>query len=137
MGVSFSQENPLLPAQEALSGFTVYLIHFDKPYKHARHYLGYSYHLERRLQQHSMNKGARLMEVIQQAGITWHVSRTWDGGRELETALKSHHHASRLCPTCIQERIVERVFSNTTNPNANERTPLRREARIQQSLWEE
>ncbi len=46
----------------------VYLIHFDIPYKHARHYLGWSHDLDQRLQQHQSGNGSRLIEVVSQAG---------------------------------------------------------------------
>ncbi len=55
---------------------TVYLIHFDKPYRHARHYLGYTDDLDARLAAHANSNGARLMEVIVEAGITWQLART-------------------------------------------------------------
>jgi len=41
---------------------TVYLIHFNRAYKHARHYLGYSEHLDKRLTDHLCGMGARLAE---------------------------------------------------------------------------
>lgn len=100
-----------------LSQGTVYLIHFDKPYKHARHYLGWSQDIDQRLQQHQSGNGARLMEVITQAGILWHVSSTWDGGPELEKALKTWKNGSRHCFTCLQERIFEKTFSVKTRPS--------------------
>jgi hypothetical protein len=40
------------------------------------------------------------MEVITDAGIGWHVSRTWPGGRQLERVLKDRHAGPRLCPDC-------------------------------------
>ncbi|MBO0885357.1 MAG: hypothetical protein J2P17_34495, partial [Mycobacterium sp.] len=60
---------------------TVYLLHFDRPYKHARHYLGWARDLETRLTAHQTGHGARLLEVIQQAGISWTLARTWPGTR--------------------------------------------------------
>jgi predicted GIY-YIG superfamily endonuclease len=79
---------------------TVYLIHFDKPYKHARHYLGYASNLKARLACHRANQGARLIQVIHAAGITWQVSRTWSGNRALERKLKNQKNGPRLCPLC-------------------------------------
>jgi predicted GIY-YIG superfamily endonuclease len=79
---------------------TVYLIHFDAAYKHARHYLGWTTELEARLQAHRDGRGARLMEVITAAGITWQLARTWPGGRNRERAIKDRHEAPRLCPIC-------------------------------------
>jgi predicted GIY-YIG superfamily endonuclease len=79
---------------------TVYLIHFDVAYKHARHYLGWTLDLLARLQAHRDGRGARLMEVITEAGITWQLARTWPGGRDRERAIKNRHEAPRLCPLC-------------------------------------
>jgi hypothetical protein len=40
------------------------------------------------------------MEVVTNAGISWHVSRTWPGGRTLERAIKDMRAAPQLCPDC-------------------------------------
>ena len=117
-------------------GSKVYLIHFDKPLKHARHYLGYSKNDAReRVQKHRTGNGARLMEAVRKNDIGWHVSRVWEGDFELERMLKDQHNASHLCPTCIQERIFERTLSIVINGSTGE--PLRREVRTQPTLWEE
>lgn len=79
---------------------TVYLIHFETPYKHARHYLGSALNLEERIEQHRRSQGARLIEVINEAGIAWDVARTWDGTRETEAKFKRARHNVRLCPKC-------------------------------------
>ncbi len=92
--------------------WVVYLIHFDRPYCHARHYLGTTNDLEHRLEQHRRGVrygGARLMEVIIQAGITWRLACTWEGGRELECQLKAWHSGCRLCPICKAECELERT----------------------------
>ncbi len=91
----------------------VYLIHFEQPYRHARHYLGYSHDVEARLRAHQAGTGARLMEVITAAGIPWHVAKVWPTGTpELERALKLWHSGVRLCPTCKQERLYVRTLSH-------------------------
>ena len=79
---------------------TVYLLHFDKPYHHARHYTGYTMNLNARLQAHSKGTGARLMEVITGAGISFQLARTWQGTRKDERRIKKQHNAPRLCPMC-------------------------------------
>jgi predicted GIY-YIG superfamily endonuclease len=79
---------------------TVYLIHLDEPYKHARHYLGWTSDLDARLEAHQEGRGARLMEVVKSAGITWRLARTWPGSRDRERAIKNRHEAPRLCPEC-------------------------------------
>lgn len=87
----------------------VYLIHFNRAYKHARHYMGYSEDLDKRITDHLAGMGARLMEVVTQAGIEWKVSRTWRGGRGLERQLKNHHNAPRLCPICAGKKALGRA----------------------------
>ena len=77
-----------------------YLLHFAKPYKHARHYLGYTYDLTTRLQLHKAGKAARLTQVVREAGIELVLARTWPGDRRLELKLKRQHHGPRLCPIC-------------------------------------
>src|SRR5262245_35383509 len=77
---------------------TVYLLHFAEPYQHAQHYLGVAEDLKKRLTLHAMGKGARLMEVITEAGIDWHLARTWEGDRKLERQLQNWHNSALLCP---------------------------------------
>src|SRR5215510_1113752 len=86
----------------------IYLIHFDQPYKRARHYMGFTDDLEERLSRHRAGNGARLMEVVTAAGITWRVARTWQGDRKLERRLKSRKEAPRLCPVCSGETAYKR-----------------------------
>jgi hypothetical protein len=40
------------------------------------------------------------VEVITAAGITFVVSRTWEGDRALERRLKKRKEGPRLCPLC-------------------------------------
>jgi len=79
---------------------TVYLLHFDRPYAHARHYLGWAADLDARLAEHAAGRGARLLAVVRAAGIGWTLARTWPGGRSRERALKRQGGASRRCPAC-------------------------------------
>jgi predicted GIY-YIG superfamily endonuclease len=76
------------------------LLHFDTPYRHARHYLGYAADLDVRLAQHRAGRGARLVEVITEAGISFTLARTWEGDRTMERRLKNRHASPRLCPLC-------------------------------------
>lgn len=83
---------------------TVYLLHFDRPYAHARHYLGWAGGgpdgLARRLAEHDAGRGARLLTVVQGAGIGWTLARTWTGTRARERQPKRQGGASRCCPSC-------------------------------------
>lgn len=78
----------------------VYLLHFDRPYRHARHYTGSTRNLSRRLREHAQGQGARLLAVIAEAGIGFTLARTWPGGWERERQLKAQGGASRHCPLC-------------------------------------
>lgn len=49
----------------------IYLIHFEQPYRHARHYLGYADHLAARIAHHRNGSGARLLQVVNEASIEW------------------------------------------------------------------
>lgn len=82
----------------------VYLLHFDRPYQHAKHSLGSCQDLERRLTQHGKGRGARLLEVVQAVGIGWQLARTWCGGKHRERQRKKQGGASRLCPLCKEAR---------------------------------
>jgi predicted GIY-YIG superfamily endonuclease len=80
---------------------TVYLLHFDRPYQHARHYLGWALDLNTRLADHNAGRGARLLQVVHTAGIGWTLARTWTGAtRNRERQLKRQGGASRCCPLC-------------------------------------
>lgn len=92
---------------------SVYLLHFDQPYQgrrrnaHARrvqvvsHYIGFTqYDIEVRLDDHASGRGARLMQVIAEAGITFQLARVWQAGRAFERRLKNRKRARKLCPIC-------------------------------------
>ena len=79
---------------------TVYLLHFDRPYRHAGHYTGWTADLDHRLIEHRDGHGARLLAVIADAGIGWTLARTWPGTRSRERALKRQGGATRRCPLC-------------------------------------
>jgi predicted GIY-YIG superfamily endonuclease len=78
----------------------VYLLHFDPPYKHARHYVGWTKNLPARIKKHFAGHGSRLMQVVVAAGIKASVARTWCGGRTLERQIKNMKNTPQLCPVC-------------------------------------
>ena len=89
----------------------VYLLHFDRPFKHAKHYVGYAADekLHARVDEHynatpGDGKHHRLMQVIRAAGISFTLARVWPAaGRERERALKARGKG-RVCPICRAER---------------------------------
>ncbi|GAA2576792.1 hypothetical protein SMC26_30030 [Actinomadura fulvescens] len=88
------------PLCRSCRGGVVYLLHFARPYKHARHYIGWTRDLAGRLARHEAGSGARLLQVVQDAGIEWRLARLWPGDRRRERALKRQGGAARRCPLC-------------------------------------
>lgn len=90
---------------------SIYLLHFDRPFGHARHYLGFAdgdtVNLERRMKQHGTARGAKLMVAVKKAGITWQTARIWpDGTRTEERRLKNCGGSARQCPICKADKKV-------------------------------
>jgi hypothetical protein len=90
----------------------VYLLHFDQaigdtsnPRGFAAHYTGWTLDLPRRLTEHAAGRGARLMEVVGEAGIGWQLARVWPGTRTRERSLKGSGGAARRCPICQLTRL--------------------------------
>jgi hypothetical protein len=71
---------------------------FDHPYRHARHYLGWTTNLDARLQSHRRGNGSRLISVITAAGVDLHLVQTWRGDRNLERRIKTKRRARPLLP---------------------------------------
>lgn len=89
---------------------TVYLLHFAAPYKHARHYVGFTTDLERRLKEHGTGaavRSANLMAAVHHAGIPWTLARTWPGTRALEWYVKQQRATPKLCPFCSGGRALD------------------------------
>ena len=79
---------------------TVYLLHFDQPYKHAQHYIGWTNNLPNRVKDHTTGNGSKLLRACKLAGIAFIVARVWKADRYFERRLKKQRHAGRMCPTC-------------------------------------
>jgi hypothetical protein len=84
----------------------VYLLHFNKPYKHAQHYWGWASHLEARLEHHANGSGGRLPGVVAAAGIEWSLAMVIPGDRNTERQMKNRGGATRLCPICKEEKAM-------------------------------
>jgi predicted GIY-YIG superfamily endonuclease len=79
---------------------TIYLLHFSEAFKHAKHYIGFTTDLPGRLAEHASGAGARLLQVITEAGLSFELARTWQGTRKTERSLKNRKEAPALCPLC-------------------------------------
>lgn len=88
----------------------VYLLHFAQPYKHARHYVGYSELLTARLAHHRKGTGARLMAAVSAAGIEVTVARVWKGAdRTFERRIHNYARSAQLCPMCTGDSALGRA----------------------------
>lgn len=80
---------------------SVYLVHLSRALHGARHYLGFSTNVAKRLKEHAAGRGTPLLGAATKAGISWRLVRTWrkrDGYFEQE--LKRNHELKTLCPVC-------------------------------------
>lgn len=101
------------------SRWKIYLIHFDPPYKHARHYLGTSPHVNERMTEHANGQGSPLVRAAVAAGVQLRLARVWKrGGRALERRLKKGHNVPRLCPICCAAQRALSRSSDTPMPEA-------------------
>lgn len=83
----------------------LYLIHFERPYWHARHYLGFSQFgkAERRFAAHVAGRGGPLTRAVVAAGIKLTLAAVWEGDRTQERKWKRDSHLKRRCPVCMAE----------------------------------
>lgn len=80
---------------------TVYLLHFDRPFHHARHYIGWTRDVGRRLVRHRTGTGSPLVMAATNAGIPFTVARVWHNVTvRFERRLHNMHH-KLLCPKCM------------------------------------
>jgi hypothetical protein len=94
------------PANASYPGSWVYLVCLDPPIAHPEagphascsHYTGQSFDLPARQAAHGTSEGARLLEYQRARGGTWHIARTWKGGRWEERGIKDWRNGPLLCP---------------------------------------
>ena len=87
----------------------IYLYHFDERYPNGArpgHYMGFARDVELRELRHLAGRGARLMQVVAEAGIGWTLVKVWVGDRYLERRLKRAGHYDRHCVICKHEKEV-------------------------------
>lgn len=81
----------------------IYLLHFEPPVSHARHYLGSTpdHGLSRRMQEHASGRGAKLTSVAAARGVQMTLARIWHApDRTLERRMKAAGHLKAHCPVC-------------------------------------
>jgi len=82
----------------------LYLMHFDIPHEHARHYAGATTNLEKRLEMHANGQGAALLRHLLTIGKGWRLAKLWTTEEklpfEVESMLKRRKNGPRYCPIC-------------------------------------
>jgi hypothetical protein len=104
--------------------------------KHSiKHYLGFAWDLDARLEKHRAGQGARITQVLLERGIAWDVVAVWPGNRGVENELKLHS-ATRICPRCTPgaqpPRIVQEVVKAEAQRRAREARKAARQIRERQ-----
>jgi hypothetical protein len=87
---------------------TVYLLHFTTPFRHAKHYVGWTGRgLESRLEYHRSGRGSRLIRALMLDGGDFVIARLWEGQtRAFERGLHNRGGKARLCPVCKGEGVA-------------------------------
>jgi hypothetical protein len=82
----------------------IYVLHFERPYHHARHYVGFAEHdVENRVREQLTSTGRRpspLVRAVVAAGIGVVLAAVIEGTREDERKIKRGAKTSSVCPHC-------------------------------------
>jgi hypothetical protein len=102
--MAFSPQQQQLSLRHNVQG-TVYVLHFDPPYRHAGHYVGWTEgDVCERIAIHLQGRGSPLVRAAVEAGVDVQLAATYEGTRYLERRLKSWHNTGRFCAICRDRR---------------------------------
>ena len=87
------------PPNSGITGW-IYLLHFDRPFGHARHYTGWTGDLPGRLRDHKNGQGSNLCRKAAAAGVGWTLVSVVPGDKNEERRLKNLGGAAKRCPVC-------------------------------------
>lgn len=92
---------PLLPDRKDTPRGTVYLLHFDPPFKHARRYIGFTTNPDQRFEDHLRGTGANLVRHALAAGCAVQLAAMYPNVTvRFEIKLKNRGGATKWCPVC-------------------------------------
>jgi hypothetical protein len=95
----------VFPQRASTRQGTVYLLHFEAPFKHAQHYIGFSQAITDRLVEQLRGGGAKLVQHVIAAGIPIVLAKEWENvPQTFEYQLKNRGGARRICPVCSRRR---------------------------------
>lgn len=81
----------------------VYVLHFDPPFKQAKHYVGFTDQEDvgDRIVEHLKGTGSRLVRAAVGAGVTIHIAHVFVGAdRHFERRIKRSTDVCRWCRMC-------------------------------------
>lgn len=79
----------------------IYLLHFHESISHARHYIGSTIDITKRMEQHATGNGAKITQELHRLGIGFTLARCWKATtRAAEKAFKTQANGPRFCPEC-------------------------------------
>ncbi len=76
----------------------------QRPYHHARHYIGWARDVEARVAEHRAGAGSPLIRAALAAGVRVELAATMPGSRFLERRLERWHKTGQFCPRCRAAR---------------------------------
>lgn len=91
----------------------VYVLHIEPPYRHARHYIGFTRGaVLDRYAVHMEGRGSPLIRAAVAAGHSVTVAHAWScGNRRFERHLKNRKDANRWCKLCAEKRRPRPTFA--------------------------
>lgn len=102
--------------------WNVYVLHFDRAYKHAKHYTGITNDFENRMEEHKKGQGARLTQVIKEANIgfkcvilsEWNTfSEAKSEEKRLKKRVKQPQRYCLICKEIERNKVNDNYGSNS------------------------
>jgi len=85
----------------------VYLLHFDRPFRHMRHYVGSVAslaELEQLLEHPTIRARSPILAAATLAGVQFSVGRVWRGGALRADLVRDQQNHARYCDICTCAR---------------------------------
>ena len=94
----------------------VYIFHFERPFHHARHYVGCTKNIAARYAYHLSGRGAKILKAVLEAGIGIRLVKIIEGGYDLEKKIKASKNTARYCPVCQLEKMNRKREESQIEP---------------------
>lgn len=84
----------------------VYLLHLNRKFKHAQHYLGTTSNLNERIARHRAGRGSAMLRAAANAGIGFKLARKWPHSSFLTEQKLKAIPRKKLCPLCAGRKAL-------------------------------